>query len=181
MTEIIKNIAKTLNIDVTDNYTLADVGAELNKMKNLEGFRAYIKTRFRDEDLKFSNGFQKFVTLSKEYIDLEFEEINKSRILEAKDLYSSICEKVKKISNKVLNEDREITFEMVYLGEGRLFDDEEIGILKRVGTLYQCIVIQRSVSGKDNLREKLVNNFKGRLRGEPLALGVDRKVLRMIK
>ncbi len=86
MQELIKYISDILNIKTESVYTIQDMTEELSKVKDIVAYRSYIKDNLNNFDYK--TGFQKFVLLTQQYLQLEYVAVNPETEKEAEQIRS---------------------------------------------------------------------------------------------
>ena len=112
-------------------------------------------------DLKFMNGYQKFIELTNRYTDALIR-------IQAKEALAYVPSRAKELSNKIREvssayADNEYarrylhrnTKELNYLSFKGYFTQKDISTLSIIGTLKTCIDLQRQSSGADALEDKL--------------------------
>ena len=151
----INYIAAIFQLDIKNPYILQDL---INHMEAVDfnQFRAFYNQYSNYAGAEYQRGFDKFLF----YIKLfkRFNTDNSSKL----DYYESLAKKVKFIGYNAIGLD--IDFKNVKIkdtGE-HFFTSEDINILTKIGTLRQCIRLQKSVSGADALldamRERIEND-----------------------
>ncbi len=74
MHELVKYIGDILNIKTDSVYTIQDMTEELSKVKDIVAYRSYIKNNL--DKIDYKTGFQKFILLTQQYLQLEYVAIN---------------------------------------------------------------------------------------------------------
>ncbi len=74
MHELIKYIGDILNIKTESVYTIQDMTEELSQIKDIGAYRSYIKDNLAE--IEYKTGFQKFLILTQNYLQLEYLAIN---------------------------------------------------------------------------------------------------------
>ena len=61
------HFAQILNISIDDELSMMDMEDELSTIGDLVGFRKYVKNRFNYSSYQYMTGYQKFITLAKDF------------------------------------------------------------------------------------------------------------------
>lgn len=158
---LIKNIADTLNIDISSEYTVLDMWEEIEKISDIVSYKRYLKDNIDHLDTAYKNGFQKFLVLTKKYLRSEKLELNKEILKKGADFIYILCKKVKELRQYQDRIDLNVNAELVLktFNKEPYFSLKEQNALNAIGSVAYCIKLQRSVSGADMLEERLHDNM----------------------
>ena len=154
MNSIIGYIANILNIKTDSELVVLDMMSELKTITDIPDYQKFIKKNFNHYDLQYMTGFQKFIRLTEMYKLKRFEMQNKDRLKNSANFAFKLSEKVKTVSSKVKG-NPELNFNNFRINGEPYFTEFEISQLSKIGSLYKCVQLQRSVSGRDALLERL--------------------------
>lgn len=156
--ETVKYIAALLNVKAESEFVMMDMLSEIEEVKNPAAYREYLRDNFNHIDVTMMPGFQKFITLTKRYKEIEFQAFNHDRIEKSQSTAREIAEKVKNIAPMVLvsdNIEKKLEFKHFQTNGKPYFTDFEIKTLNKIGSVRHCVKLQRSNSGDDLLLRKL--------------------------
>lgn len=164
-TQIVKYVIDVLNIKVESELALIEINNDINDMDYPKQFLTFLRDRMNVSGYEYQTGFQKFVILSKQYKQKEFEELNRTKIKKMGSAAERLANKVKEIDMMVLNaQNNNHQWDKFKLTTGeQYFTDKEIKALSTIGTVLHCVRLQRSVSGRDMLSERLEELFVERV------------------
>jgi len=152
MTELIDYLANILNIKTNSDLVILDMQNELQSITDIAHYRAFIRSNLNYLGMEYKTGFQKFIMLTEIY--KKQYQVDANRLASSSSFAKQLAEKVRSVSSYVLeNSDLECT--NFVNDDGCIFTDFEQLHLGKVGSLLQCVRIQRSVSGEDELLSKL--------------------------
>ena len=163
---MIRAIVATLGIKANDTYLYRIIEQRLSTLKHQTAFTLYVEQNFNNAEYKYQTAYQKFISLFQKYSAIEFEVFNKEKILDAKKQSIMIANKVREYQAIIENgyrksmydkNSRKIEFKNI-CNQGTkvcVFADEELELLESIGSAYRCIMIQKQISGRDRLGEKL--------------------------
>jgi len=165
MNNLFKEILNILNIKNPSDIELARIESTLENV-DVDKFLTYLLKNFNHYDLKFLNGSQKFIEISKWYFDGVLLSENKEKLSLIDTRAKELAQKVRKTKDPYEKSE----YQRAYLGyehkelnfhnfEG-YFRDEDAAILKTVGNLGKCLQLQESISGRDALEDKLSEILK---------------------
>ena len=122
--------------------------------------------------------------MTQRYKEAEFEAFKSQALTKTTKWIGDLCEKVKQIA-KIVMENPDIDYGMLrdkYTREP-YFTPKETKALKSVGSLYHCVRLQRSVSGRDMLAESLQSNAEDNIRQKylPMPKRENSKAIEMVK
>lgn len=163
--QLAKYIIDLLNIKVESEYSILEINSELTSMSDPKAFIDHIRSRLNMSGFEYMTGFQKFVTLAKQYRQKEIEELNRNKIKNMGTAAERLASKVHEIDTMVLNAKNDNhQWEKFKLTTGeQYFTDKEVKALSAIGSPLHCIRLQRSVSGRDMLAERLEELFIERI------------------
>jgi len=132
--ECYKYIVTILNIDTTSLLVKADIEAELHSILDFAGFVKYVKDNIKNEDLRYLNGYSKFISLVRDF-DSHFK---KQIISQNK---TNISKRVNDITNKIeaLNYSLESDCRAINENDLKNFSQKDIKILKKFESLNQVV------------------------------------------
>lgn len=169
-----KGIVSTLNIKEPTEYILFRVSEEI-KNYNLVNFVLFVESSRDHIDLKFENGFGKFLTIAKWYREKVAKKMAESELDTVEGRAKALANKVRKVSKGY--DERVSVYGIMgkrvasfKIREG-YFSDEEKSIVRSLGNLAGCISLQKSQSGFDAFEERVVVMMKSK------AIGVAKKRL----
>jgi len=141
-----------------------DMEQDIGEIQNHAEYVRYLKNGFNLDDIKFLTAYQKFLTLTKRYKAIEAETINKHRIEMMGSLAEKLSEKVKQFDVSILNHPYKDKLKWENIKsvddvEVNFFSHKEILALSTIGQPLHCIEIQRAISGRDCLTERLEEIF----------------------
>jgi len=159
-----KEVVGALNIKVNES-PMHKVEEFINLTVELgvaDNFVALCENSLNNSELSYMNGFQKFLWLKKDYEKRVVDKIVYDSLGEIEKRAFDIAKKVKSVTNifEETEYKRETGLlnckELGFRNFGDYFLDDEIRILEKIGTLKKCISLQKGISGRDLLSEKLV-------------------------
>ncbi len=140
--EMVKYIAGILNIKIDTKLIVADMTAELSKVKNLANYRAFIRENLKSADVEYQTGFQKFITLTDKYLGIE-EDQELSGIYDRGEAYAkAIAAKVKQV--RTLVADANCGFRDIKLEGALFFEIKELSSLAAVGSTQGVIEFSKT-------------------------------------
>jgi hypothetical protein len=164
MKDLIDYISQIFGLEMKSTIAIIDMENDIGEIQNHADYVRYLKNGFNLDDIKFQTAYQKFLTLTKRYKEIESETLNRSRIEAMGSLAERLADKVRSIDTIVLN-GIGINFEWGGFktnGE-QYFTVKECTALQSIGTPITCVRLQRQVSGRDLLCERLNDIFVTRV------------------
>lgn len=160
-----KYIIDLLNIKVESEYSIIEIGKELGTVRDIAGFIQYIRDRINSFNHQYLTGFQKFIVLASEFKKIEAEIINKPKIEKMGSVAERLANKVREIDTIVLNAQNDCHEweKFKYTNGDNAFSEKEIKALSVIGCPLACVRLQRSISGRDMLYERLEAIFVDRI------------------
>lgn len=160
MKDLIDYIAQIFGLEMKSTIAIIDMENDIGEIQNHAEYVRYLKNNFNLDDIKFLTAYQKFLTLTKRYKDIETETINRSRIEAMGSLAEKLAQKVKQFDVSILNHPYRdsLKWENIKSTEDasiNYFSDKEIKALTTIGQPLHCIELQRATSGKDMLCDRL--------------------------
>jgi len=165
MKDKIKYIADFLGLDITNKLILE----KILEIGDFSGFILFMEENFNHIDLTYKTPLQKFTWLKREFFKKKAEKFSKNRKRKASEFASKLAEKVK-ATHSIVFEAGDIPYSALRVkdtGE-RFFSDYEIKVLGSIGSLRQVVELQRSVSGRDLLEERIASILEKRIEKEAL-------------
>lgn len=160
MGELIAYISELFGLKVTSRIALADMESDIGEIQNHAEYFRYLKNGFNLGDIQYQTAYQKFLTLTKRYKEIESASANLEKIERMGTVAERLSDKVKTIDIIVLNGvGINFGWEGFKIDKNQYFSDKEIKALKSIGSPLMAIRLQRQVSGRDLLRERLEELF----------------------
>jgi len=175
---LIEYITEILNIKTKSELVILDIRTELQEIEDIVSYKNYIKENLNHIDMQYMKGFQKFIHLTNLYKKEMFEIYNKDRLENAVTTAHKIADKVCTISK--LSKSKAAKFEKFKTKDGNYFTSFEIKQLKRIGTVRECIKLQKSHSGHDPLLIRLEQSLKKLVGIEQIENKTSRKTKELI-
>ena len=160
MKELIAYVCQLFNIEIKSDIAMIDMEHDIGTIGDHAGYVKFLKQNFNIIDMQYMTGYQKFIELTKRYKQHEAEAINADRIEKMGSLAERLADKVRAIDTIVLN-GIGINFEWEGFktnGE-QYFTIKECAALNSIGSPLTCVRLQRQVSGRDLLCERLNDVF----------------------
>jgi hypothetical protein len=158
-----KEVVGALNIKPNES-PMHKVEAFLRLLLNLNAIENFVnicETNVNRSDFSYFTGYQKFLSLKKEYETKVVSKILESKMSVFEKKAIALADKVRAVSPTYLESEykrlagltnyKQLTFESF----GDYFTNEEIEALKKIGSIGECIQIQESISGQDALSDKI--------------------------
>jgi hypothetical protein len=143
---------------------MIDMENDIGEISNHAEYIRYLKASFNLSDVQYLTAYQKFLELTKRYKRQEIEEINRSKIKKMGTAAERLASKVKEIDTMVMNNQTvNHTWDGFKVSGECFFSEKEIKALKTIGSPLRCVNLQRSVSGRDMLAERLEELFVERV------------------
>ena len=162
-----KEITGALNIkpNETPMHKVDNFVKLLIELGVIDNFVALCENSINNIELNYMTGFQKFLYLKKDYENRVVEKMVYKNLDELEKKAKDIAKKVKSVASAF--EDTEYKREtgllkckeLGFKNFGDYFNNGEIRILEKIGTLKKCLSLQESVSREDLLEEKVLNNL----------------------
>jgi len=164
MKDLIDYIAQIFGLEMKSTIAIMDMENDIGEIQNHAEYVRYLKNGFNLDDIKFLTAYQKFLTLTKRYKAIEVETINKHRIEMMGSLAEKLSEKVKQFDTMILNHPHKSNLKWEHIKSIddhilNFFSDKEIKALSTIGQPLHCIELQRAISGRDCLTERLEEIF----------------------
>ena len=157
MNETIKYIAGLLNVKTDSDLVIADMAIEIGKVKDMSAYRTYLRDNFRK--IEFATGFQKFITLTNDFLNIEEDKALAGYYSKAEESAKALAGKVKQTRRTV--EDNFCDFSNIKLDGDDFFTEKEIKALQEIGTTITIIDLSKAHS----LAGELYKNYVKFLRG----------------
>ncbi len=152
-------IKRFFKIESDNPLVIKDIAEEIDKNGDFEDFRNWLKEYSNHIDFQYLNGFQRFIKLSELYSRKTAEANNQDRLGKSSSYAIKLAQKVKDVSNHVLD-NNDLKYMHFVTPDGCFFSDFDIKQLDRVSSLLGCVRLQVSVSGEDELLNRLDENMK---------------------
>lgn len=164
MKDLIEYISQIFGLEMKSTIAVLEMERDIGEIQNHADYIRYLKNGFNLDDIKYLTAYQKFLTLTKRYKQHEAEALNADRIEKMGSLAERLADKVRAIDTIVLN-GIGINFEWEGFktnGE-QYFTVKECAALNSIGSPLACVRLQRQVSGRDLLCERLNDVFVARV------------------
>lgn len=160
MKDLIEYICTIFGLELNSKIALLDLENDIGTIQDHSSYVRYLKNGFNLDDIKYLTAYQKFLTLTKRYKEIEVETINRTRIEQMGSIAEKLAQKVKQFDTMVLNHPHKTSLKWEHIksmedSNVNYFGDKEIKALSTIGQPLHCIELQRSISGRDCLCERL--------------------------
>jgi hypothetical protein len=154
-------IGQVLSIKTENSFVVNDIKEELTAISNLSAnaiveFKAYMKANLADEELKYSNGLQKFIRLSERFKGLYRERLAKGIDLKARDLGLKLRTAFNSNTKENLLNPA-FKFSFLKQKQNNYFTDKELYILDKLDKKK----VYGLLSQPYMLEQMLLNSYKG--------------------
>ncbi len=149
--EFVKTI---FNLNVDNFHVVKSIADELTKIDDFDDYEKWIKDNLNSLDNQYMNAYKKFVFLTRKYLKQKLELVNKDRLKKSKTFAKTLAAKVKLVAPQI--EENGLVVKQVKLDGEEFFTDFELSQLDKLGGLSACLRFQKSVSGSDDLEDKLI-------------------------
>lgn len=165
MKDLIEYIIEIFGLNIKSTIAMIDMENDIGEIQNHANYVKYLKSSFNLSDIQYLTAYQKFLELTKRYKRIEQEEINRNKIEKMGTAAERLASKVHEIDTMVLNAQNDNhQWGKFKLSTGeQYFTDKEIKALSTIGSPLHCVRLQRSVSGRDMLCERLEELFVERV------------------
>lgn len=162
LTDIISDLIGLKNLS---KATTIDMATELSHIVSHTDYIKFIKSQINVVGMEYLPAYQRFIKLTEQYKRKEQEELNRNRIEKMGTAAERLASKVKEIDTIVLNAQNDNhQWEKFKLSTGeQYFGEKEIAALRVIGSPITCVRLQRSISGRDMLCERLEALFVERV------------------
>lgn len=159
MKDLIDYISQIFGLEMKSTIAILDMESDIGEIQNHADYVRYLKNGFNLDDIKFLTAYQKFLTLTKRYKVIEVETINRSALSKKTTSAERLASKVREIDTIVLNNQNSNhkweQFKIDNEQKENWFSEKEIATLSSIGSPLTCVRLQRQVSGRDMLSERL--------------------------
>jgi hypothetical protein len=164
MKDLIDYIAQIFGLEMKSTIAIMDMENDIGEIQNHAEYVRYLKNGFNLDDIKFLTAYQKFLTLTKRYKAIEVETMNRSRIEQMGSLAERLAQKVKNFDVSIMNHPHKDKLKWEHIKSTddvnvNYFGEKEVKALSTIGSPLHCIELQRAISGKDALCERLETIF----------------------
>lgn len=165
MKDLIEYISQIFGLQLTSKIALIDMENDIGEIRDHATYVRYLKSSFNLSDLQYLTAYQKFLELTKRYKRIELEQFNQSKIEKMGSVAERLANKVREIDTIVLNaqNDNHQWEKFKYSNGDNAFNEKEIKALSVIGSPLICVRLQRSISGRDCLAERLETLFVDRI------------------
>jgi hypothetical protein len=162
--DLIEYIIELFGLNIKSTLAMIDMENDIGEISNHAEYVRYLKASFNLSDVQYLTAYQKFLELTKRYKRQEIEEINRSKIEKMGTAAERLASKVKEIDTMVMNNQTvNHTWDGFKVSGECFFSVKEIKALETIGSPLRCVNLQRSVSGRDMLAERLEELFVERV------------------
>jgi len=154
MRDLIEYLMAILNVKTDSSFVVLDMQNELQDITDIADYQKFIRKNINYLGMEYMTGFQKFIKLTEMYKRQYTEKHNQERLLGSQDTARKLAVKVKSVASTIENND--IEFKNIK----DFFTAWEIKELNKIGNAMKCIRLQKSVSGSDELYEKLKEQMR---------------------
>ena len=174
LSDLIGLVSDLIGLKDISKATTMDMVTELQPIQNQSEYIKFIKSRINVAGIEYLPSYQRFIKITEQYLKIETEEINKTRILQMGTVAEKLAQKVKQFDVSILNHPNKSLLKWEHIKSiedtnVNYFGDKEIKALSIIGNPLHCIEMQRSISGRDCLCERLEAIFVDRV-VNPIAL-----------
>jgi len=164
MKDLIDYIAQIFGLEMKSTIAIMDMEQDIGEIQNHAEYVRYLKNGFNLDDIKFLTAYQKFLTLTKRYKAIEVEIMNRSRIEQMGSLAERLAQKVKNFDVSIMNHPYKDKLKWEHIKSTddvnvNYFVEKEVKALSTIGSPLHCVQLQRAISGKDALCERLESIF----------------------
>lgn len=158
--DLIDLVSDLVGLKAISKATVADMAIELQEVQNQSEYIKFIKSHINVVGMEYLQAYQRFIKLTEQYKRKEQEELNRSRIEQMGTLAEKLAQKVKLFDTMVINHPHKSFLKWEHIksvddSNVNYFGDKEIKALVTIGQPLHCIELQRSISGRDCLCERL--------------------------
>ena len=153
----LKYFASLFNIKLDNPMIAEDIGEIVSGVPDIKAFRSWIRDNLNHYDTQYLSGLPKLATMAKIFNKNYVRTNATGRLEKARGFMEALAEKVHMVSAAV-RDNPNLDYDNFRRDGENLFTDQEKSMLSRIGSLYDCVRLQRSVSGEDALYEKLMEN-----------------------
>lgn len=155
--DLVDLVSDLLGLKNLSKATTLDMVTEIQPIQSHAEYIKYIKSQINVVGMEYLPAYQRFIKLTEQYKRAELEALNRSKIDNMSTAAERLSSKVKEIDTIVLNAQNDNhQWDKFKLSTGeQYFTDKEIKALLTIGSPLKCVRLQRSVSGRDMLCEKL--------------------------
>lgn len=160
LADLIDLVSDLVGLREISKATTFDMVTELQPIQDHSEYVKYLKSRINVKGMEYLPAYQKFIKLTEQYKNIEIEVMNKNRIELMGSLAEKLAQKVKQFDTMVLNHPHKDLLKWEHIksmddAEVNYFSDKEVKALSSIGNPLHCIELQRAISGKDALCERL--------------------------
>jgi hypothetical protein len=164
LSDLIGLVSDLIGLKDISKATTMDMVTELQPIQNQSEYIKFIKSRINVVGMEYLPAYQRFIKLTEQYKRQEVENLNRSKIEAIGSVAERLANKVKEIDTLVLNAQYDNhEWSKFKMGGECFFTEKEIKALLTIGSPLRCVRLQRSVSGRDMLAEKLEELFVERV------------------
>jgi len=181
MQNLSKYIIELLNINTESSFVLADIDAELRKIKHLDTYRHYIRDNLNHIDLEYKTGFQKFILLTNKY--LKIEERAEAPTDKAKTFAKQLADKFKVARSTIIslnNIGQKNPISSLGIDGVKYFTDKEVTALASLGGVATIIEYSEIGMLENEVMEFFIGKFIAKSKHESLTSGQQR-IQKLIK
>lgn len=164
MKDLIEYIIEIFGLNIKSTIAMMDMENDIGEIRDHANYAKYLKSSFNLSDVQYLTAYQKFLELTKRYKRQEQEELNRTKIEKMGTHAERLASKVHEIDTMVLNAQNDNhKWDGFKVAGECFFSVKEIKALETIGSPIHCVRLQRSVSGRDVLAERLEALFVERV------------------
>lgn len=172
MNDLIKYLDTILNIKLDNDFSIADIEEHLSKVNDIIAYRSYVRDNMKRADIEFKSGFQKYIILTDEFLEME-ENSKLSGVKTKAEIYAkTVADKVEQCRNVV--EDNNVLFRQIKKDGEMLFEIHELNCLAGIGSTSVIIEYSRMCLLEGMINEYYLKSFKKKKAYEHLTEGQKR-------
>ena len=153
MKDLIEYLVSILNIKTNSSFVILDMTEEIKEIEDLVEYRNFMRQSFDYLGMEYYTGFQKFIKLTAIYKRQYTKNKNAQRISKSVKVASILAQKIKDVQSYIENGKED--YSDFNSDEKCYFSKFEISQIERLGGLRNCVRLQKSVSGDDELLNQL--------------------------
>lgn len=159
--DLIDLVSDLIGLKNLSKATTLDMIIELEPIQSQTEYIKHIKANINVIGLEYLPAYQRFIKLTRDYMKIEAEHMNAERLAKMSSAAERLALKVKEIDTMVLNNqasDPQWHHFKLSTGE-QYFSEKETKALSSIGGPLACVRLQRKISGRDLLAERLEEIF----------------------
>lgn len=161
ISDLIDLVSDLIGLKNLSKATSVDMALELNAINDHAEYIKHLKANINVIGLEYLPAYQRFIKLTKDYKQIKAERMNAERLSKMSSAAERLASKVREIDTIVLNnqnDDPQWHHFKLSTGE-QYFNERETKALTAIGSPLVCVRLQRKISGRDLLAERLEEIF----------------------